>query len=70
MPKEKDEYDNTLKIFDDTIYPDIEKVPPGFAIIKRNEWMIDNSDFLIAYVKNDFGGAYKTLQYAEKKKNN
>ena len=37
MPKEKDEYDNTLKIFDDTIYPDIEKIPPRFAIIKRND---------------------------------
>ena len=68
MPKEKDEYDNALKIFDDTIYPNIEKVPPRFAIIKRNKWMIDNSDFLIAYVENHFGGAYKTLQYAEKKK--
>ncbi len=69
MPKEKDEYDNTLKIFDDTIYPDIEKIPPKFAIIKRNEWMIKNSDFLIAYVENHFGGAYKTLQYAERRKN-
>lgn len=69
MPKEKDEYDNTLKIFDDTIYPDIEKIPPRFAIIKRNEWMVKNSDFMIAYVENHFGGAYKTLQYAERKKN-
>lgn len=69
MPKEKDEYDNTLKIFDDTIYPDIEKIPPKFAIIKRNKWMVKNSDFLIAYVENHFAGAYKTLQYAEKKKN-
>lgn len=69
MPKEKDEYDNALKIFDDTIYPNIENVPPRFAIIKRNEWMVNNSDFLIAYVENRFGGARKTLQYAEKKKN-
>ena len=69
MPKEKDEYDNTLKIFDDTIYPDIEKIPPRFAIIKRNEWMVKNSDFMIAYVNYPWGGAYKTLQYAERKKN-
>lgn len=69
MPKEKDEFDSTLEIFDGTIYPDIENVPPRFAIIKRNEWMIKNSDFLIAYVENNFGGAYKTLQYAERRKN-
>lgn len=69
MPKEKDEFDSTLEIFDGTIYPDIENVPPRFAIIKRNEWMIKNSDFMIAYVNYPWGGAYKTLQYAERKKN-
>ena len=69
MPKEKDEFDSTLEIFDGTIYPDIENVPPRFAIIKRNEWMVKQSDFMIAYVNYPWGGAYKTLQYAERKKN-
>lgn len=69
MPKEKDEFDSTLEIFDGTIYPDIENVPPRFAIIKRNEWMVKNSDFMIAYVNYPWGGAYKTLQYAERRKN-
>ncbi len=69
IPKEQDEYTNTiLKIFDSTIYPNIENVPPRFAILKRNEWMIDNSDFLIAYVKHSWGGAAKTLEYAKKNK--
>ncbi len=68
MPKEKDEYTERIsKIFDDTVYPDIENVPQRFAILKRNEWMINNSDFLIAYVHR-LGGAHKTLEYAQKKK--
>ena len=69
IPKEKNKYAYTLKIFDSMIYPKMEKTPPRFAIIKRNQWMINDSNFLIAYVKNHFGGAYKTLQYAERRKN-
>lgn len=53
--------------YDGTIYPEIEKTPPRFAILKRNKWMVDNSDFVIAYVKNNFGGAYNTLKYAKQK---
>ncbi len=69
MPKEKDEYTERIsKIFDDTVYPDIEKTPLRFAISKRNEWMINNSDFLIAYVEHSWGGAAKTFEYAQKKK--
>lgn len=30
--------------------------------------MIDKSDFLIAYVEHNLGGAYRTLNYATKKK--
>ena len=68
MPKEKDEYTERIsKIFDDTVYPDIENVPKRFAIVKRNEWMVNNSDFLIAYVRHGWGGAHKTLEYAKKK---
>lgn len=54
--------------YDETEYPPIEKVPMRYAIIKRNEWMIDQSDTVISYVKHDRGGAYKTLQYANKKR--
>ena len=68
MPKEKDSYEEDLykQIFDSTIYPEIENVPRRLAILKRNEWMIDNSNFLIAYVKYD-GGALKTLKYGERR---
>ena len=37
------------------------------AITARNCWLIDQSDYLIAFVMRDFGGAYSTLKYAEKK---
>ena len=55
------------KLYDSTIYPPLENVPPRFAISKRNEWMIDMADLVIAYVKFSSGGAYKSLEYAKKK---
>ena len=57
-----------LKLYDSSIYPPIEHVPPRFAISKRNEWMIEQSDLIIAYVNHDFGGAYTALRYAMRKK--
>ena len=58
-----------IETFDNIIYPNLENIPIRFAILKRNEWIINNSDFLIAYVRHSWGGAYKTLKYAEKRKN-
>lgn len=55
------------KEFDEVIYPPLENIPPKFAIIRRNEWMIDNSDLLIACVKYSWGGAARTLEYAKRK---
>ncbi len=37
-----------------------------YSIIRRNRWIVDNCDFVIAYVQRCWGGAYKTLQYALK----
>lgn len=59
-------YDSDL--YDCSEYPPIENVPKRFAIIKRNEWMVKQADILIAYVRYDWGGAAKTLEYAMKKK--
>ena len=56
-----------LRIYVSFIYPPLEKVPLKFAINKRNEWMIDQSDFVIAYVEHSFGGAYQSLKYAYRK---
>lgn len=54
--------------YDDSIYPEIEKVPKRFAIVERNKWMVRQSDLVIAYVNYSWGGAIKTLEYARKLK--
>ena len=54
--------------YDDVIFPPIENVPRKFAILKRNEWMVDSADLVIAYVKYSWGGAAKTIEYAKRKK--
>ena len=54
--------------YDETIYPPLESVPKKFAISRRNEWMVLESDIIVAYVLRDFGGAAKTLQYARRKR--
>lgn len=56
------------ELYDSTVYPLIESVPPRYAIVHRNRWMVDNSDLVIAYVTHGWGGAASTLKYAERKK--
>lgn len=56
------------KLYDTTVYPPLENVIPRFAISKRNEWMIDKADLIIAFVNHEYGGAQKTLKYAQRKK--
>lgn len=54
--------------YDAVIYPELECVPPRIAIVRRNQWMVEHADFLVAYITRRFGGAYTTYQYAMKKK--
>lgn len=54
--------------YDDSIYPPLESVPLRFAISKRNQWMVQRSDVVVAYVTHDWGGAATTLRYAKGKK--
>ncbi len=42
-------------------------VHPKGAITKRNRLMVDQSDLIICYVNREFGGAYNTVKYAERK---
>ena len=50
--------------FDNAIYPTgIEKIPQKQANIWANRYMIDNSDFLIAYACHN-GNATSLCQYA------
>ena len=58
-------YDASL--YDESVYPLLETVPRRFAISRRNEYMIDAADCVIAFVIHDFGGAYTSLCYARRK---
>ncbi len=51
-----------------TLYPEgIEQTPKRFAISWRNEWMIERSDYVISYIINSYGGAYKFTEIAKRK---
>ena len=60
------EYNESL--YDDTTYPPLENVPFKYAVLRRNEWMADQADVIVAYVTHSWGGAAATLRYAERKK--
>ena len=56
------------KKYDGTLCPPLEKVPRRFAISKRNEYMVNEADIVVAYVTHDWGGAAATLAYARRKR--
>lgn len=52
----------------DSILPEgLESVPPRYAIVKRNEWMLNRCDYVIAHVTHISIGSYKFVKQAEKK---
>lgn len=52
--------------YNDTFYPPgMENVPRKLAIIRANKYMVDNSDFLIAYVRHPASNAQNLLEYAQ-----
>lgn len=53
--------------FDGIIYPEIENVPKRYAISKRNEWIIEQSDLILFYVISNYGGSAKALKIAIKR---
>ena len=53
--------------YDEIIYPPLENVPPRYAIIHRNRYMVDRADLVIAYITRSRGGAYQTYQYAQRR---
>ncbi len=51
-----------------TILPDgIEQVHPRFAISWRNDWMIEKSEIVVAYVYRNYGGATRYTEKARRK---
>ena len=55
------------KAYDEIVFPPLENVPSKFAIIKRNEWIVEQSDLIVVYCLRSFGGAYNALKYAKRK---
>ena len=52
----------------DIIIPEgIETAHPRYAIVHRNNWMIDRSDYVICYVTHPTGGAYQAVERAKNK---
>ncbi len=66
LPMKKDPY---FCAYDSTIYPEgLEFVPKRFAISKRNRWMVENCDLVIACINRSHGGAYQAYKTAKGKK--
>ena len=55
--------------FDGTFYPlGMESVPRRLAIIRANHYMVDHSDYLIAYAWHPASNARNLIEYAQKKR--
>ncbi len=66
LPKEQGE---PYEQFSDTLVPaGIESVHPRYAIVWRNRWMIEKSDYVISYIRRPYGGAARFTTLAERKK--
>lgn len=53
----------------DTMLPEgIEVVHPRYAISRRNDWMLHQSDFVITYITHSWGGAARYAQKAIQQK--
>lgn len=61
-------YEYLFSHYDEIIYLPLENIPPKFAISKRNEWMVNAAEIVIAYVNHSYGGAWATLKYAKRKR--
>lgn len=52
--------------YDGVNFPTLEKSCYKTALQKRNRWMVQNRDFMIAYIRRRYGGARQTYQFAKK----
>ena len=53
--------------FDGTYYPEgLEKVPRRYAIVRANEIMAKQSDWMISYVRHGASNSRRILEYAQK----
>ena len=54
--------------YDETVYPPLESVPKRFAISRRNEWMVQECDVVVAYVRHGWGGLRRRWIMPEERK--
>ncbi len=55
--------------FDGTFYPPgMETVPKRAAIVRANRYMVDHSDYLIAYAWHPASNARELVEYAQRRK--
>ncbi|MBQ3234884.1 MAG: hypothetical protein IJA97_01860 [Clostridia bacterium] len=53
---------------ENSVYPEgFENFIPKFAIVKRNDWMLRSSRFVIAYSKYSFYRSYKWVEKARRR---
>ncbi len=56
--------------YDGTYYPpDMESVPRRFAIVRANRYMVNHTDYLIAYTWHPASNARELVEYAEARQN-
>lgn len=54
--------------YSDTVFPEfLNNVPPKYAVLRRNDWLIQRSDYVVTYVLYPFGGAAKFKAIAERR---
>lgn len=61
---QKKEYFSLIALADEIVIVSKEYTP--ICMKKRNEFMVNNSSVLIAYLKRDYGGTRQTVKVAEK----
>ena len=51
----------------DLMYPDeVAKAPPQIAILRRNDYIAKNTDYIVCYVKRNSGGVEKARKRKKK----
>ncbi len=63
--RQKIEYKELLNIADEKIILSKEYTP--YCMLKRNRFMVDNCNCLLAYLREEKGGTKYTVNYAQKK---
>ncbi len=65
---QKNHLNDQKALYDEILYPGLEDKPLKFAISYRNKWMVEQADYVIAYITHNWGGACQTYKHAKRKK--